>query len=167
MDKYSLPTSTEINGITCEFNTDYRDILYIFKALNDPDLLDQEKVIVALDLFYKTDDYKVDQEKAVKEFIESFEKDENNIEIKNRLNRLMEEILIKNIDKIHTTDMGVDRIRRNLGLGDVDVVSWCKERVLDKTSIKERQGKNWYVRADGCVITINASSYTIITCHKE
>ena len=106
-------------------------------------------------------------EKAVKEFIESFEKDENNIEIKNRLNRLMEEILIKNIDKIHTTDMGVDRIRRNLGLGDVDVVSWCKERVLDKTSIKERQGKNWYVRADGCVITINASSYTIITCHKE
>ncbi len=79
----------------------------------------------------------------------------------------MEEILIKNIDRIHTTEMGVDRIRRNLGLGDVDVVSWCKERVLDKTSIKERQGKNWYVHADGCVITINASSYTIITCHKE
>ena len=79
----------------------------------------------------------------------------------------MEEILIRNIDRIHTTEMGVDRIRRNLGLGDVDVVSWCKERVLDKTSIKERQGKNWYVHADGCVITINASSYTIITCHKE
>ena len=79
----------------------------------------------------------------------------------------MEEILIKNIDRIHTTEMGVDRIRRNLGLGDVDVVSWCKERVLDKTSKKERQGKNWYVHADGCVITINASSYTIITCHKE
>lgn len=76
MDKYSLPTSTEINGITCEFNTDYRDILYIFKALNDPDLLDQEKVIVALDLFYKTDDYKVDQEKAIKEMLFFLEMDE-------------------------------------------------------------------------------------------
>lgn len=104
--------------------------------------------------------------KAVDDFIKSFKEDGNN-EIERMLNRLMEEILIKNIDRIHTTEIGVDRIRRNLGLGDVDVVSWCKERVLDKTSIKERQGKNWYVHADGCVITINASSYTIITCHKE
>lgn len=103
---------------------------------------------------------------AVDDFIKSFKEDGNN-EIERRLNSLMEEILIKNIDRIHTTEMGVDLIRRNLGLGDVDVVSWCKERVLDKTSIKERQGKNWYVHADGCVITINASSYTIITCHKE
>ena len=30
-----------------------------------------------------------------------------------------------------------------------------------------RQGKNWYVRINSCVITVNASSYTIITAHKE
>ena len=79
----------------------------------------------------------------------------------------MEEILIENIDKVHTTEMGVDRIRRNLGLGDIDVEEWCKERILDNKSIKERQGKNWYVHIDGCVITVNASSYTIITCHRD
>lgn len=79
----------------------------------------------------------------------------------------MEEILINNIDKVHTTKMGVDRIRSNLGLGDIDVVAWCKERILDKNSIKEKRGKNWYVHLDGCVITVNASSYTIITGHKE
>jgi hypothetical protein len=67
MDKYTLPTSTEINGIQCEFNTDYRKILYIFQALNDPDLLEDEKIIVALELFYKTEDYKTDLDKAIKE----------------------------------------------------------------------------------------------------
>ena len=73
----------------------------------------------------------------------------------------------ENIDRIHTTEMGVDRIRRNLGLGDIDVVAWCKSRILDKNADITRQGKNWYVRIDGCVITVNASSYTIITAHKE
>ena len=79
----------------------------------------------------------------------------------------MENILIENIDSIHTTDMGVDRIRRNLGLGDIDVVAWCKGKILDPNAVIERQGKNWYVHIDGCVITVNASSYTIITCHRE
>ena len=79
----------------------------------------------------------------------------------------MENILIENIDSIHTTDMGVDRIRRNLGFGDTDVVAWCKGKILDPNAVIERQGKNWYVHIDGCVITVNASSYTIITCHRE
>ncbi len=79
----------------------------------------------------------------------------------------MEEILIRNIDKVHTTEMGIDRIKRNLGLDNIDVVAWCKEKISDQHSKIEKQGKNWYVHIDGCVITVNASSYTIITCHKE
>ena len=75
--------------------------------------------------------------------------------------------LTENIEKIHTTEMGVDRIRKNLGLGDVDVVAWCKTKILDKNAFITREGKNWYVRIEGSVITVNASSYTIITAHKE
>ena len=52
MNKYRLPTSINIDGVECEFNSDYRDILHIFEALNDPDLLDEEKTMVALQLFY-------------------------------------------------------------------------------------------------------------------
>lgn len=77
--------------------------------------------------------------------------------------------LLENIKKLHTTPMGVERIRRNLGLGDdvKDVVKWCRERIeLAETNIA-RKGKNWYCRIDGCVITVNAYSYTIITAHKE
>ena len=33
-------------------------------------------------------------------------------------------------------------------------------------AIIERNGKNWYVIIDDSVITVNASSYTIITAHK-
>jgi len=38
---------------------------------------------------------------------------------------------------------------------------------MDKRAIIGRQGKNWYAQIDGCIITVNASSYTIITAHKE
>ena len=79
----------------------------------------------------------------------------------------MDNILIENIDRVHTTDMGVDRIKRNLGLGEIDVVAWCKKKILNEDAEIERRGKNWYVHIDGCVITVNATSYTIITCHKE
>ena len=75
--------------------------------------------------------------------------------------------LISNIDKIHTTSLGVERIKRNLCLDVDDVVDWCKQKVQDKNSVIIRKGKNWYVSVDDCVITINAYSYTIITAHKS
>jgi hypothetical protein len=77
-----------------------------------------------------------------------------------------QDLLTENIDRIHTTDMGMDRIKRNLSLKDVDVVEWCKEKILDKDAEITRQGKNWYVKISGIIITINANSYTIITAHK-
>lgn len=79
----------------------------------------------------------------------------------------MNNVLTDNIDKVHTTEMGIDRIRKNLSLGDIDVVEWCRSKILDIDAVIIRQGKNWYVRIDGCMITVNASSYTIITAHKE
>jgi hypothetical protein len=80
----------------------------------------------------------------------------------------MKNDLIENIEKLHTTPMGVDRIRRNLSLGDdvEDVVEWCRQKILDTNADITRQGKNWYVKIDGCVITVNAYSFTIITAHK-
>ena len=81
----------------------------------------------------------------------------------------MKNELLENIEKLHTTPMGVDRIRRNLELGDdvKDVVSFCRQKILDKKADITRQGKNWYVKIDGCIFTVNAFSYTIITAHKE
>ncbi len=74
--------------------------------------------------------------------------------------------LIKNIDKLHTTEMGVERIKRNLSIETDDVVTWCKERIINKDTIIEKHGKNWYATVDSCKITVNAHSYTIITAHK-
>lgn len=79
----------------------------------------------------------------------------------------MSDELIKNIDKLHTTEIGVERIKRNLGLTNCDAVEWCRSKIMDKRAIIGRQGKNWYAQIDGCIITVNASSYTIITAHKE
>lgn len=75
--------------------------------------------------------------------------------------------LLDNLDWLHTTDLGALRVKRNLSLDTEDVVFWCKGKITaDKASVT-RNGKNWYVSADDCVITINAYSYTIITAHKK
>jgi len=78
---------------------------------------------------------------------------------------IVEDSLIKNIDKLHTTKMGEERIMRNLKLQTEDVVLWCKE-VVKSADIIIGQGKNSYVYKAGDVITINTHSYTIITAHK-
>ena len=74
--------------------------------------------------------------------------------------------LIENIDKIHTTEMGVGRIQRNLGITD-EPVSYCISKLKKEDSIVTKEGKNYYVEVDDCIITINSSSFTIITAHKN
>ena len=35
--------------------------------------------------------------------------------------------LVRNLDKMHTTELGIERIGRNLSLNAEDVVEWCNE----------------------------------------
>lgn len=77
------------------------------------------------------------------------------------------QILIENIALVHTTEMGISRIKRNLKIEVTDVVSYCKQKILDKNCNIYRQGKNWYCEVEDMVITINAYRYTIITAHKK
>ena len=98
----------------------------------------------------------------------------------------MTDELLQNLEKLHTTELGAVRIKRNLGLKSDDVVSWCKNAILEaaknienKKSGKSgensrkseneifRKGKNYYIKTNGCTITVNAYSYTVITAHKE
>lgn len=78
------------------------------------------------------------------------------------------EILLNSLDKIHTTEMGVSRIKRNLKLEDVsDVVDYCVKIIKDLECRIERCGKNYYCYKENVVITVNAYSYTIITAHLK
>lgn len=79
----------------------------------------------------------------------------------------MKNTLTENLERIHTTERGAERIRKNLGLKDPDPAAWCRTIILDRGSAAERRGKNWYVRTGDCEITINATSYTIITAHRN
>ncbi len=75
------------------------------------------------------------------------------------------EILLLNIKKVHTTNMGIDRIKKNLKLNIDNVVQYCKNKILDKNCNIYKKGKNWYCEIDNIIITINSYSYTIITAH--
>ncbi len=69
------------------------------------------------------------------------------------------------IDKVHSTKMGIERIKTNMKLENDDVVTYIKKLLQKKDRQVIRKGKNYYVLTSGYVITINASSYTIITVH--
>ena len=73
--------------------------------------------------------------------------------------------LIENINRLHTTETGVGRIKRNLNIETDNVVGYCKKKILNDHCRICRQGKNWYCEIDNMIITVNAHSYTIITAH--
>lgn len=76
----------------------------------------------------------------------------------------MNKEIINNIDKLHTTKMGCERIKYNLNI-DCNVIDYCINKILDKKCRIYKKGKNWYCEIDNIKITINSYSYTIITAH--
>lgn len=63
---WELPKKVIINEIEINMRTDYRVILEIFQVLNDEELLDQEKIYVALEIFYEDFNKITDYTEAVK-----------------------------------------------------------------------------------------------------
>lgn len=83
------------------------------------------------------------------------------------MSHLNKKVLLSNIDKVHTTTMGLERLAKNLGLDIDNAVDYCKEKVLDEKCYIYKKGKNWYCEIDHIKITINSYSYTIITAHRK
>ncbi|MXQ73621.1 DUF3781 domain-containing protein [Clostridiaceae bacterium DONG20-135] len=75
--------------------------------------------------------------------------------------------LIQNIDRLHTTPLGIIRIQQNLSMKTDDMAAWCKVQIQKEQALITRNGKNWYIEIDDNIFTVNASSYTIITAHKR
>ena len=84
---------------------------------------------------------------------------------KTNMDNLLQNELINNLHKIHTTELGTIRIKQNLKLETSGIVKWCLNQIKNAEKII-KDGKNWYVYKENCIITINANSYTIITAHK-
>lgn len=73
--------------------------------------------------------------------------------------------LLDNLDKVHTTELGLIRIEKNLGVKDG--VNYCKKILLYPETNIIKKGKNYYCENNDVIITINASSYTIITAKRK
>ena len=65
--EYGLPESVNISGENFKIRYDFRVILDIFEALNDPDMDDQERIIAVLTMFYPDFDEISDYEEATRE----------------------------------------------------------------------------------------------------
>lgn len=50
-------------------------------------------------------------------------------------------ILLSNMDKVHTTDLGLERIKKNLNLNSNDVVKYCKNKILNKNCYIYKKGE--------------------------
>lgn len=74
--------------------------------------------------------------------------------------------LIKNLDKLHTTELGAQRIRKNMQTDEFYIVSLCKSYISMPDAKFQLVGKNWYVESNNFIFTVNAKSYTIITVKR-
>lgn len=75
-------------------------------------------------------------------------------------------MLLENIDKIQTTDLGEARMRENLNLAEnINVVEYTKKMLRRPQIEVKRNGKNYYARYQDKEITINSSTFNIITAH--
>jgi len=74
--------------------------------------------------------------------------------------------LLDNLNKLHTTELWVQRIKRNLSMEIDDVVLWCKNEISSPQANISKKWKNFYVEVDGCVFVVNSYSFTIITAHR-
>ncbi len=55
----------------------------------------------------------------------------------------MENELLENLGRLHTTELGVIRIKKNLSLNVENVIEWCKEKLaflMRKSQEKEKTG---------------------------
>ena len=79
---FDLPTKVEFGGKSWDINTDYRDVLTVLSAFDDPELNDREKAFVVLYNIYKDvaeipkEYYQEALDKAI-EFIDHGEKKES------------------------------------------------------------------------------------------
>lgn len=54
-------------------------------------------------------------------------------------------VLLSHLDLLHTTDLGAERIKKNIRLHADDIVAWCKAQINAPNAVITRKGKNWYV----------------------
>ena len=66
MNLYELPCELRINDHDYSIRTDYRDILKIIAALNDPDLDEESKIYVLLSILYTDTVASSDVEEAIR-----------------------------------------------------------------------------------------------------
>ena len=79
---------------------------------------------------------------------------------------MSKEVLLSHLDQIHTTQLGLDRIKNNLEIYTEDVLLILKQKILEKDCFIYQKGKNWYCEIQNIRITINSNNYCVITAHR-
>ena len=49
--------------------------------------------------------------------------------------------LLTNLDKLHTTELGFERIQKNLSLDSVDILNWCRIQIGLPDAVLQERGK--------------------------
>lgn len=79
------------------------------------------------------------------------------------------QILLNNLEKLHTTDMGLIRIKKNLLLNESltikEVIDYCINIITNNSTLIYKKGKNFYCILNNIKIAINSYNYGIITAH--
>ena len=51
--------------------------------------------------------------------------------------------VLKHVDEVHTTELGIQRIQKNLNISE-EPVEYCIKLIEDENSVVTKNGKNFY-----------------------
>jgi len=85
----------------------------------------------------------------------------------------MEELRKNIFQRFRNTELGLQRIKKNLGLegfSEIEIVQYC-EKIIEQTPIEcfKKIGKNYYItsKKNNSILTINSFTMTVITANES
>ena len=82
-------------------------------------------------------------------------------------NNLDHSMLLSNINNLHTTKLGEERVKKNLNIKTCNVINYLKSIIENDDAVVYKKGKNYYCYAMNIIITINSYNYCVITAHVK
>ena len=128
-----LPTTVDIEGIEYEINSDFRTSILFELLMQDVEIEDEEKIIQALQLYYKQCPHNIDE--AINKMLWFYScGKENNLKSNSKTGSSSEQIYNFNYDDEYIYSAFLDQYR--IDLNDIEYLHWWKFKAMFK-ALKE------------------------------
>lgn len=121
-----LPTTVDIDGIEYEINSDFRTSILFSMAMEDENLSEEDKLITAIELYYKVTPH--DVKKAIDKILWFYSCDKDNNNTKSSSGKSSKKVFDYDIDSNYIFSAFLTQY--NMDLNTIEYLHWWKFKAL-------------------------------------